>query len=126
MEIAEEITEKEIKSCFPTNIKTKIYSGYDYWEIHFQIDYCNFILYINRTLSTTNIGSVWYTAHLYIKGNHNFELNYGFSNYVDDYKYILKAIYLDLDSFEKTGEFSKYAKTYHNMFSPEDFKNKNN
>lgn len=121
------ITEKEIKSCFPSNIKTKIYSDSDYniWEIHFQLDYQRFVLYIRCTPSTTT-DSVWYTAHLYIRDNHNFELNYGFSDYIDTYEYILKAIQLDLESFEKTGKFSKYVKGYHNTFNPEKFKKLNN
>lgn len=111
------ITEKEIKSCFPSNVETKIYLDYNVWEIHFQLDWINFVLYINCTPSTTTDG-VWYTARLYSKYFKNFELNYGFSNYIDTYDYILKAISLDLDSFVKSGKFSKYAIGYHNMMTP--------
>jgi hypothetical protein len=114
------ITEKEIESCFPSNIKTKIYSDYNIWEIHFQLDYRSFVLYIRSTPSTTTDG-VWYTAHLYIRDNHNFELNYGFSDYIDTYDYILKAISLDLESYVKTGKFSNYVKGYHNTLNPEKF-----
>lgn len=114
------VTEKEIKSCFPSTIAVKKISfDYDSWEIRFRIDYYDFVLFINCTESTTVLDSVWYTAHLRIRENQNFEINYGFSNYYDTYDYILKAIYLDLESFEKTGKFSKYVKGYHNTFTPE-------
>ena len=66
-----------------------------------------------------SVDDVWYTANLRIRGNSIFELNYGFSDYLNDYDYILRAISLDLASFEKTGNFSKYVKGYQNMFTPD-------
>ena len=116
-----QITKKEIESCFPSTIVSKHISfDYNSWEIRFYMDYCHFVLHINCTESTTTDGA-WYTAHLHIIDNHVFELNYGFSNYINTYDYILKAIYLDLECYEKIGKFSKYVKGYHNTFTPKEF-----
>jgi hypothetical protein len=77
------ITKQEIEACFPSDIIPKISLDYNIWEVKFYMEYYNFVLFIDCTSSTSNDNDVWYTARLYIRNNHNFEINYGFSNYVN-------------------------------------------
>jgi len=114
------ITKEEVENIIPTSFEIRQLSlEYDRWEVHFYFEYSYFVLFINCTPSTLNVDGVWYTAYLRIRGNSKFELNYGFSNYLNNYDYILRAISLDLNSFEKTGKFSKYVNGYHNMLTPD-------
>ena len=120
------ITQKEFESCFPSAINSKkIYVDSYNCEARFYMGCWNFVLFINCTESAIHTNDVWYTARLYIQGNQKFELNYGFSNYLNRYDYILKAISLDLESYVKTGNFSEYVRGYHNTFTPENLQKLN-
>lgn len=115
------ITKEEIENIIPKSFDIRYLSlshNYDSWQVHFYFEYSYFELFINCTPSTF-VDGVWYTANLHIRGNSKFELNYGFSDYLNDYDYILRAISLDLVSFEKSGIFSKYVKGYQNIFTPD-------
>jgi hypothetical protein len=91
------------------------------WEIEFEIINYKFRLFIIHNPSY--IKGEWYcSATLRLFNGGNFELNYGFSNYKNTSKYVLKAIVLDLITLEKTGKFSKYVSVYHNTFSPKNLK----